>query len=254
MSESVPDYTKDWKEYWTAKYGTKKRKRLQKAAEDPVSEYLPVSVQELNPRADKYQWEVASEDLKNYPDSVLADAKEGFAKFVDSSDNVDRRASHYDILSLNLVDDHFTLQEYFHAPRSKHIDPNTILRFNADISKPPEKHLKPAVIMYECPDGHRSRIIQPLSTTHYIESCTNNNCSNSVYQVSQETQFKTLTRFTVGYNGSELECVTSGKFTRDRQLKPFNKEGESIDLSGIFRNVVGEDGTPTRVLEVLSME
>lgn len=253
MTKSVPDYTEDWKQYWEFKNSTRTRTRLRKAAEQPVSEYLPISIQDLNPRSEDYQWNINTEHLKNHPDSVLTDAKEGFSKFVDTSDIVDQAELYYDQLSLNFADPAYRLRDYFFEAQNEHVEPNRIHCFSINISKLPEKYLKPSVIMYECPRGHRSRLVQPLYTNHFIQKCTETDCSNSIYQISQGTQFANVIRFSVELGGIEVQCVSSGRYTQDRQLDIFNEENMSVNLVGILRNVVEDNGGTSQILEVLSM-
>jgi hypothetical protein len=251
MAEGA-DYTKDWEEYWRFRYSQKVRGTLQRAAESPKENYLPVKPSQLNPNDDDYDWNIRIEDLREKPDSVLRDAREGFSRFVSQDEILDENSPDYDFLPINFTENRYKLRDIFWVEPT--IEPNTIIPLSGEISSPANKRNKAAAISYQCPTGHNTRVVQPTYTNHTIDLCGEEACTGSVYTVSRETQVIEVVDFTISTDDGEIDCVAAGSFTRDRALEKIQQKGTSLALFGILRNVISEDGGVSRVFEALSID
>lgn len=251
----VPDYTEDWKTYWEFRYNNRLRKRLKKAAENPSSQYLPVKPTELNPEPEEYDWSIENDHLRNYPDTVLEDAKSGFAEFVLEEELTVERENNYDILPINFTDRSFDLDGYFFRPSNMdHVRPNQISSIGGTLLSPPDISQIAAVISYQCPKGHQNGILQPVYTNRLIETCPEEDCTNSVYQISRGTELIDIVEFKIEFDGSELHCVANGLYTTERALEEVTDGDQGLQLHGILRNVISDEGGPKEIFEVLSMD
>lgn len=251
----IPDYTDDWKAYWEFKRDHNLRRRLKKAAESPITQFLPVKPSDLNPSSDDYGWSIETNHLRENPDSVLHDARSGFAKFVSDNDVTEAPKSHYDILPVNFTENYFDLRAHFwESSRITEFEPNSVTSINVDLSDSAERTTTTAAISYECPSGHQIRIPQPIYSSRIIENCAKEDCNNSVYPVSQDTQFQEIVSFEATFDNSTIEVVAAGLYTNDRPFEELVDGDVSLNLVGILRNVIHSDNRPERVFEALSID
>lgn len=258
MDSDIPDYTDDWKKYWSAKFESREKRRLKSAAETPEQEFLTADVRELNPEGDEYDYEIDLEMLRLHPDSILNDAKKGFAAFVDEADIDDAEERNYDILPIHIVG----LGN--HRFNSRSFNPysfdgllrtnNNITHFKAAIQEVSEREYKATSIGFRCPSGHTTRLVQPAYTTYNIQTCSDQDCTNTVFPISRKTTARDIVRFQVEYDGECLKCVATGQHTRDRQYNNLSDAEGKISLTGIVRKIPAEDGTITPVYEVLYLD
>lgn len=252
-THEIPDYTDDWKRYWEFRYGQRVRTRLKKAAENPTQEFLPVKPSQLNPSSEDHEWAIEIQHLRESPDAVLNDARSGFQEFVLDNEITEEEGDSFDVLPVNFTEDHFHLRDHFWSARTLgRLEPNMISSISVNLTGPVEKSLIPAAVSYECPEGHSTRIVQPMYTHQTIDICAKGDCNNSVYPTSQNSQLLTVIRFDALFNESEVEIVSAGINVEDRIFEELSESEGSLNAVGILRNVVKPGHQPKRIFGALN--
>ncbi len=252
-----PDYTSDWKNYWSAKYASSGYRSLKSAAEEPIYNSLTLRVGELNPASGEYDFNIETEHLRRFPDQVLRDARKGFADFVDEEGIDTAKGRDYDLLFLHVCSSRsrsighpgFEINTFDTLVKK----PNRLVSFHVPIGEDIVRERKARTIGYRCPEGHTSRIAQPIYTNETIEICGQNGCANSAIQVSQGTTTVPVVDFEVTFDDNTIECVTAGKYPKDRKYEELTKTDGHVYLTGILRNVKYRNDRVTPQFEVLFM-
>lgn len=252
MANQVPDYSDDWREFWEFKSTQRERTQIRNAAQNPEQYYLTAIIQELDPNSGEYDWSINAQHLIEHPDEVLRSGIEGFSEFVAESDIDHARGSDYDILPIHISG----LSKFYIDPSSFEnllYSANELTNFSAAISEVNGRSYKPTSVMYRCPDGHETRILQPIFQTNSIDYCGHHDCSNSVYPTSQGTTARQIVEFEVEYDDNILNCVTTGIHAKDRNYTNLVEHVERGTLTGIPRKVIDE-GELLPVFEALYLD
>lgn len=256
MPSEPPSYSDDWQQYWSESFDTRRRSRLKTAAENPEQRALLVDVRELNPDCETDAFGIDLEHLREYPDCVLGDAREGFAAFVEDEPIDTARGTNYDVLPIHVAGTSRIQSLRFNTVSFRDLldAHDKISRVTATVEEVGETESVTTAIGYECPAGHGTRIVQPLYQTRRIDVCGEPSCTNSVFQTSADTTVGEVVRFDVQFDGRELRCVVSGDYTEGRPYENLRDDPGEIQMTGILRNVIPRTGDFTPVYEVLHLD
>lgn len=252
------DYVEDWRNYWSFKSDQREWMQIKNAARNPVKYYLVVNVNHLSPDSGGYDWDIKVEQLRQHPDNVLEDCRKGFAEFVEESDIDKPDGKNYDIIPIHL--ENYTDYYLSSSPNKLFESPNTLTQFSASIKGDLKRVIHPTSVIYRCPAGHHTRIVNPIYQYNTIDVCGKDNCNNSVFPISKGTTTRNIVEFKVefhqGRSTSEemsIDCVATGLHTKDRNLSNL-MEADRIRLIGILRNVVIEGRKVNPIFESLYLD
>lgn len=239
-----------WHEYWETASGGARRRQVERAAADPVGRWLVVDAPGI---VDDVGVDPA--DLRENPDAVLADARDGFAAFVAASDlpgHGDDRYD-YDLLPIHLTTvGRLDGVEFSLADAAADANRLTTVE-NAPVVDGPDRHLEAAVVTYECPRGHETTVRQPLFRTWTLDTCPTDACSCPVVPDDVRTRPRTVVRFAVETREGVLPCVATGKYGADPKFDPL-AAADSVHLTGVVRLLTTDAGGIDSHYEVLAVE
>lgn len=243
MARELTDYTDDWLKYWEIKYETRSMSRMKSAAQHPATSSLGFDVTELDPSDDDYEYQIRFEDLIEYPDSVLDDARQGFRSFVEESDIEGAQTENLDIIPIHVhglskVNPGRALVSSFDQLSRKQ---NELAYYTASIlNVQDEFEKKPASIGYTCPAGHETRVKFPMYSQPSISICPEDSCENSAIPVSRGTTALQVAHFEVEFDNTPLNCIAYGTHSSQRHFESLKESDGRLQLTGILRKTVSD--------------
>lgn len=246
---TVPDYTTNWRRYWETVADGSARGQIAAAATDPVGGWVTADAGILvNDDVD-----IDPEQLRNHPDAVLRDAREGFEAFVDAREFASETADDYELLAI-----HVTGLGRVPGVDFSFDDPvdvaNTLTQLsNVRLREEPGRDVKVVSRTYRCPAGHETTLHQSLHRDWTIETCGETGCSNEVTLLDSRTRLRRVVEFTVERGDSGLPCVATGRYA-DPAATDRLADATRLLLTGIPRFVTRSDGTVELIYEVLHAE
>lgn len=247
---SIADYAEHWKQYWKQRYEGRDYRDLRKAAQSPIDRWLTVDTRHLA----NDEIEIGLDHLSSRPDVAFDAARQGFTEFVSEVEIDNSADTKYDLLPIHIINID-RRNSYLFSFEAMVSDANTVTEISAaQIEAEPTAELRAIATSFACPDGHHTRIRQPIYDVRTLEVCGHDDCLNSVFINETRTQARRVVEFSVSYHEVELRCVATGRYA-EMEHKFQNVEANAdLSMTGIPRLITSNDGSVTPIYEVLHVE
>lgn len=242
-----PDYTEHFETYWSERFESASRLELETAARNPLANWLLADIGVITDE----DIGVEVGDLHRHPDDLIADAQEGFERFVADAADIDvESVEDLDYLPIHFVGASPEQKNRVLALDDPIADRGTLTTVeNVALESDPVVRQRAASITYRCPADHETTVSQQLYDVRTLETCGNPDCGNEVHFDDRATRVRPVAEFDVEVEGESIRCVGTGLVVAKCVERIRN--ATRVHLVGICRGQTHDDGTVEPVFEVL---
>ncbi len=241
--ETTESVTETCRAYWEERAESGSQFELERAARQPYTHWLVADARDLVDEG------IEPGQFRTDPDWFFDALRNGFEGFVEEAEIDGTHPAGFDQLVIHLIGVSSVDRLKQFGLDDPLTDANTLTTVQtAPITEPPARSVQPASLTYRCPAGHETTVRSPLYADRLLSRCGEPACTNAVFLDDHETRVRSMLRFSVTVDGTELPCVVGGRYAGEGADHAFNSD--RVYLTGIPRIRVDSTGAVEPIYEV----